>query len=94
MNVRQTATGVRILVRVQPRASSSGIVGVLGDALKVRLTASPVDGAANAALIELLATTFGIPTRAITLVAGASSRTKTVELEGLTEDRIRRLVQP
>lgn len=71
----------------------SGIVGVHGDALKVRLTAPPVDGAANEALVELLAGAFGIPTRAVTIVAGMSSRTKIVELEGVTEDRVRRLVQ-
>lgn len=91
--MQPTATGVRVSVRVQPRASSSGISGVHGDALKVRLTAPPVDGAANVALLELLADTFGIPVRAITIVAGASSRTKVVELEGITEDRVRRLVQ-
>lgn len=85
--------GVRISVRVQPRASTSGIVGLHGNALKVRITAPPVDGAANEALVELLRSTFGIPARAITIVAGASSRMKVVELEGVTEDRVRRLVQ-
>ena len=80
-------------VRVQPRASDNRIVGTHGDALKVRLTAPPADGAANEALVELLAGTFGIPTRAITIVAGMSSRTKVVELEGITEDRVRRLMQ-
>jgi uncharacterized protein (TIGR00251 family) len=82
-----------LTVRVQPRASDNRIVGVHGDALKVRLTAPPVDGAANEELVELLAGTFGIPTRAITIVAGMSSRTKVVELEGITEDRVRRLMQ-
>lgn len=80
-------------VRVQPRASDNRIAGVHGEALKVRLTAPPVDGAANEALVELLAGTFGIPIRAVTIVAGMSSRTKVVELEGVTEDRVRRLMQ-
>jgi hypothetical protein len=84
---------VRLTVRVQPRASDSRVTGVHGDALKVRLMAPPVDGAANEALVELLAGTFGIPTRAVTIVAGMSSRTKVVELEGVTEDRVRRLMQ-
>lgn len=88
-----TATGVRVSVHVQPRASNDAIVGVHGDALKVRLTAPPVEGAANEALIKLLAATFGIPARAVTIVAGSSSRTKIVELEGVSEDRVRRLVQ-
>jgi uncharacterized protein (TIGR00251 family) len=84
---------VRITVRVQPRASRSEIVGLHGDALKVRLTAPPVNGAANVALVELLADTIGIPVRAITIVAGASSRTKVVELEGVTDARVSRLGQ-
>jgi uncharacterized protein len=91
--IQATGRGVRLTVRVQPRASDNRIVGVHGEALKVRLTAPPVDGAANEALVELLAGTFGIPTRAITIVAGMSSRTKVVELEGITEDRVRRLMQ-
>lgn len=89
--VQATAGGVRVTVRVQPRASRNEIAGVHGDALKVRLTAPPVKGAANEALVNFLATTFGIATRAITIVAGASSRTKIVELAGVTEDRVRRL---
>jgi hypothetical protein len=76
---------------VQPRARTNQIVGRHGDALKVRLTAPPVDGAANEALVELLAATFGIPRRAVTIVTGASSRTKVVELDGVSEDRVRAL---
>jgi hypothetical protein len=84
---------VRLSVRVQPRASANEIVGLHGDALKVRLTAPPVEGAANRALVELLASTFGIPVRAVTIVAGASSRTKVVELDGVTEERVSRLME-
>lgn len=91
--IQRTATGVRLSVRVQPRASANEIVGLHGDALKVRLTAPPVEGAANRALVELLAGTFGIPVRAVTIVAGASSRTKVVELDGVTEERVSRLVE-
>jgi uncharacterized protein (TIGR00251 family) len=81
-----------LTVRVQPRASKSEIAGIHGDALKVRLTAPPVDGAANEALIELLADTFGVPPRAITIVAGATSRTKVVQMEGVNEESVRRLM--
>ena len=93
LRVSTTATGVRLSIRVQPRASDSRIAGVHGDALKVRLTAPPVAGAANAALVELLADTFGIAERSVTIVAGASARTKIVELAGVTEEHVRRLVQ-
>ena len=94
MTVRIVATpdGVRIAVRVQPRASSSGIVGVHGDALKVRITAPAVEGAANDALVELLAATFGVNTRAVTIVSGARSRSKIVELRGVAEERVRQLM--
>jgi uncharacterized protein (TIGR00251 family) len=92
LRLRPTAGGVRVTVRVQPRASRNELSGVHGDALKVRLTAPPVEGAANEALVEFLAATFGVPTRAVTIVAGTSSRTKVVELAGITEDRVRRLM--
>ena len=93
LRVDPRPNGVRLSVRVQPRASSTGIAGIHGDALKVRLTAPPVDGAANAALVKLLAETFGIPVRAITIVAGSGSRTKVVELDGITEEAVRKLLQ-
>jgi uncharacterized protein (TIGR00251 family) len=93
LRVQPTSAGVRLWVRVQPRASSNGIAGAHGDALKVRLTAPPVNGAANEALVDLLSSTFGIPARAVPLVAGSGSRTKIVELEGVTEDRVRRLLE-
>jgi uncharacterized protein (TIGR00251 family) len=69
------------------------VTGVFGEALRVRLTAPPVDGAANEALVELLSQTFEIPRRSITIVAGAGSRTKVVELVGVTEERVRQLMQ-
>ena len=91
--IEPTAAGVRVSIRVQPRAAVSEIAGLHGDALKVRLTAPPVDGAANDALVDLLAATFGIPKRGVTIVAGTSSRSKVVELQGVSEERVRRLVQ-
>ena len=75
---------VRFTVRVQPRASSSEVVGVHGDALKVRLTAPPVDGAANKELIGLLADVFDVARQSIRIVGGESSRSKIVEIHGVT----------
>jgi uncharacterized protein (TIGR00251 family) len=83
---------VRLTVHVQPRASRSEIVGLHGAALKVRLQAPPVDGAANAALVALLADRLGVPRRAVRIVAGATSRAKTVEVDGTTEGAVRALV--
>ena len=82
---------VRFGVRLQPRASRSGIVGVHGEALKVRVHAPPVDGAANEALVAFLAESLGVPRGAVRIVAGAASRTKVVEIAGITPGDARRL---
>ena len=68
-------------------------MGVHGDALKVRVAAPPVDGAANAALVELLAAALGIPRRGVRIVSGASSRSKVVEIDGVAVENIRRLAR-
>ena len=86
-------TGVRFAVRVQPRAAQSEVVGVHGDALKVRLQAPPVDGAANVALVEFLADSLGVARRAVRIVAGESSRSKLVEVDGIAPDAVERLLQ-
>jgi uncharacterized protein len=87
MAVRVTSVGgrVRFSVRVQPRASNNQIAGVHGDALKVRLTAPPVDGAANAELIDYLADVFVVKRQAVRILGGESSRSKIVEIDGITE---------
>jgi uncharacterized protein (TIGR00251 family) len=79
---------VRISVYVQPRASKTEIAGMHGDALKIRLTAPPVDNAANAALIEFIAGKLGIPKGSVRVAAGAASRRKTVEIAGVTPDAV------
>jgi uncharacterized protein (TIGR00251 family) len=84
---------IRFPVHVQPRAARSEIVGMHGDALKVRVAAPPVDGAANAALVELLAAALGIPRRCVRVAAGASSRAKIVEIEHGDVENIRRLAR-
>jgi uncharacterized protein len=73
---------------VIPRAGRTGVAGVRGDALLVRLAAPPVDGAANDALIALLADTFGCRRRDVTLVSGHASRTKRVAIAGMTPERV------
>ena len=78
-------------VHVQPRASRSEVVGTHGAALKVRLLAPPVDGAANEALVTLLAEALGVPRRDVRIVHGATSRAKVVEIEGTTADAVRAL---
>lgn len=84
---------VRFAVRVQPRSSRIGVDGVHGNALKVRVHAPPVDGAANEAVIEVLAEALGVPRRAVTIVAGQASRTKVVEVEGITANAVETLAR-
>jgi uncharacterized protein (TIGR00251 family) len=85
---------LRFGVRVQPRASRTEVVGLHGDVLKVRLAAPPVEGAANEALLELLADALGVPRRSVRLVSGEASRGKVVEVDGVTVENIRRLARP
>jgi uncharacterized protein (TIGR00251 family) len=70
-------------VRVIPRAGRTAIAGVRDGAILIRLAAAPVDGAANAALIELLAERLGIPKRDITIASGETSRSKRVRIAGI-----------
>lgn len=89
--VRTIAGGVRFSVRVQPRAARSEVCGVHGEALRIRLAAPPIDGAANEALVDLLAEVLEVPRRAVTIVSGASSRNKLVQVEGIASGAIERL---
>jgi len=73
----------RLRVHVQPRAKRSEVAGRHGDALKVRLAAPPVDGAANEELVRLLAEALGLPRRSVRIVAGITGRDKVVEVDGL-----------
>jgi uncharacterized protein (TIGR00251 family) len=81
-----------IPVRVIPRSSKNTLEWERG-ALKARLTAPPVEGAANEALIALLAEYLAVPKRAIRIVHGATSRQKTVEIAGVTEEEVERRVK-
>jgi uncharacterized protein (TIGR00251 family) len=87
--LRNTADGVVIDIRVTPRASSTGIVGIRDGALLVRLHAAPVDGAANDALIELIAKTVGVPRRAVAVVSGERARRKRVRISGVSLEQVR-----
>jgi uncharacterized protein (TIGR00251 family) len=75
-------------VRVMPRAGRTAIAGVRGDALLVRLSAAPVDGAANEALLDLLASTLRLPRRDLRIAAGERSRSKRIAVSGLTAGQL------
>lgn len=81
--------GVVIDVRVVTRAGRAGLGGTRDGALLVRLHAAPVEGAANAELIEILAGALGVPKRQVTIVGGERSRSKRVRVDGVTEELVR-----
>ena len=87
--VHESAKGVSFAVRVQPRARKNAITGTLGDALKLALTAPPVEGRANQAVIEFLAEALEIPRASVTITSGATSRNKVVRVAGVS----RRIVE-
>ena len=81
---------MRLSLRVQPRASRTEIVGWQDATLKLRVTAPPVDGAANAAIARLLARALGVSPSSISVVKGRQAREKIVEVAGLGAAEIRR----
>ena len=76
-------------VRVQPRAAREGLAGVRGGELRVRVSAPPVEGAANEALVRLLGTALRVAPSRLRIVAGATSRTKRVSIAGLGASEVR-----
>jgi len=84
--------GLTFAVRVVPRASRSEIAGEHDGALRVRIAAPPVDGAANQELIKLLAKTFKVPRNAIEITSGSTSKKKIVRIRGADAKRLQELI--
>lgn len=80
----ETPEGVLLNVRAQPRSSRPGLDGVVGEALKVRIRAAPVDGKANRELVETLADAFGLAKGQVVFKSGESSKTKRILLRGVS----------
>ena len=77
---REDADGVTFPVRVVPRASRTEVVGLYDGALKIRVAAPPVEGAANQELVKFLARKFGVSRTAVTLISGANARNKLIRI--------------
>ena len=90
---RRTATGIRFDVRLTPRASRTAIVGVRDGRLHVRVSAPPVDRAANDALIAVIAEALNLPQRAVAIVSGLTARQKTLEVRETSEAAIQQLAR-
>ena len=87
--IAATSTGILFQVYVQPKSSRNAIVGVYGDALKIKLTAPPVDGAANAACIKFLAKCLQVPKSSVEIVSGRTSRHKQIHIQTEGSELIR-----
>jgi uncharacterized protein (TIGR00251 family) len=87
--LRDTPAGVEVTVKVVPGSSRDRIAGVLGDALKVAVSAPPEKGKANKAVIEVLAKALGVKRNAIQILTGHTQPRKTLRITGLTCDQIR-----
>lgn len=83
---------VTFKVQVVPRASRSEIIGAHDGALRVRIAAPPVDGAANEELVRMLAKSFGVSRSAVTIVRGQSARLKTVSIRGASKEALERVL--
>ena len=83
---------VTLSIRIQPRASKNEIVAMANGGLKIRLTAPPVDGAANEALVKFLAETLSIPKSHVEIVSGHTSRAKIVRISGISGAEVRRVL--
>lgn len=81
-----------VKIKVQPGASRDEVSGMHGDAIKIRLRARAVDGKANAALVEFLAGRLGVPRSRVEIKSGASSRIKTIAVDGIDRDAIAALL--
>ncbi|WP_413291726.1 DUF167 domain-containing protein [Bdellovibrio sp. HCB185ZH] len=82
--IEEIKGGVRLHLFIQPKSSKNQIVGPHNGMLKIKISAPPVDGEANAELIEYLSKFFKVPKRNITLVKGDTGRQKTVDVEGIS----------
>jgi hypothetical protein len=88
--LRETEDGVILRVKVQPRASRDEVVRVQGDALKVRITSPPVEGAANRQLLTFLAKRLGVSRGRVELRTGSTSRLKSITIRGISAAEVRR----
>jgi uncharacterized protein (TIGR00251 family) len=87
--VQESSKGVSFAVKVQPRAKKNAITGNVGDALKLALTAPPVEGKANQAVIEFFADFFEIPRSSVSIASGETSRNKLIRVSGISAQRVR-----
>jgi uncharacterized protein (TIGR00251 family) len=87
--ITDSPSGATFAVKVHPRARKNAITGEIGDALKVALTAPPLEGRANEACVEFFASILDVPRSSVTIAAGQNSRNKVIRVAGLTAEQVR-----
>lgn len=93
LNIQETEGEITVEIKVQPRASRNQIVGEQEGILKIKLTAPPVEGEANQALVDYLAGVLSIPRRNVVLLKGESSRHKIIAIKGITKNEFLKKIQ-
>ncbi len=93
IRLTDSPAGTTFAIKVHPRAKKNAITGEVGDALKLALTAPPVDGKANAACIEFFAKLLKVPRSSVTIASGQTSRNKVIRVAGLSAEEIRKRLQ-
>jgi len=93
VEIKNSSGGVTFAVKVHPRAKKNAITGTVGDALKVSLTAPPVDGKANVACMDFFAKLLNVPRSSVTIAAGQSSRNKVIRVAGLSAEELQRRLE-
>ncbi len=89
IEIRETATAASFAVRLQPKAKKTAVLGELEGALKLAVTAPPIEGRANEACIRFLAELLNVARSSVTIAAGASSRNKVIRVAGLSAEQVR-----
>ncbi len=90
--VHESSGGVTFSVKVHPRAKTNAITGEVGDALKLSLTAPPLEGRANKACIEFFAKLLKVPRSSVTIASGQTTRQKVIRVFGLSVEEVRRRI--
>ena len=93
ISTQKTDAGVTFAVKAHPRAKKNAVTGEVGDALKVSLTAPPVDDRANEACIEFFAKLLKLPRSSVTIASGESSRAKIIRVVGLSAEETRKRIE-
>ena len=90
--IRESASGATFAIKVHPRAKKNAITGELDGALKLSLTAPPIEGKANDACIEFFAKLLKVPRSSVTIASGQTSRNKVIRVLGLSAEEVRRRI--